>query len=139
MFLEYINCQHLNINFTTEIEPENSLASLDVLVTHEGINFSTSLYRKKTFTGLYIDFASLSPDEYKTNMISVLIYRAFHICSSYQNFHEKIVRIKEILCKNCFPRALTDRIIKSFLDKSSHLGPLPLKKPKQPYYFVYHI
>ena len=47
MFLEYINCQHPNINFTTEIESENSLAFLDVLVTHEGTNFSTSLYRKK--------------------------------------------------------------------------------------------
>ena len=45
------------------------------------------------------------------------MYRAFHICSSYQNFHNEIVRIKEILVKNSFPRALTDRIIKSFLDK----------------------
>ena len=117
MFLEYINCQHPNINFTTEIESENSLAFLDVLVTHEGTNFSTSLYRKKTFTGLYTDFASLSPDKYKANLISVLVYRAFHICSTYQNFHDEIVRIKEILFKNCFPRALTDRIIKSFFDK----------------------
>ena len=50
-------------------------------------------------------------------MISVLIYRAFHICSSYKNFHDEIVRIKEILSKNSFLRALTDRIIKSFLDK----------------------
>ena len=39
------------------------------------------------------------------------------ICSSYQNFHNEIVRIKEILVKNSFPRALIDRIIKSFLDK----------------------
>ena len=104
-------------SITTEIESENSLAFLDVLVTHEGTNFSTSLYRKKTFTGLYTDFASLSPDKYKANLISVLVYRAFHICSTYQNFHDEIVRIKEILFKNCFPRSLTDRIIKSFLDK----------------------
>ena len=117
MFLEYINCQHPNINFTAEIVSENSLASLDVLVTHEGTNFSTSLYREKTFTGLYTDFASLFPNKYKTNLISVLVYRAFHICSLYQNFYGEIVRIKEILFKNCFPRVLTDRVIKSFLDK----------------------
>ena len=117
MFLEYINYQHPNINFTTEIESENSLPFLDVLVTHDGSNFSTSLYRKKTFTGLYTEFSSLAPDKYKNNLISVLVYRAFHICSSYQNFHNEIVRIKEILVKNSFPRALTDRIIKSFLDK----------------------
>ena len=117
MFLEYINCQHPSINFTTETESENSLPFFDVLVTHDGSNFSTSLYRKKTFTGLYTDFSSLAPDKYKNNLISVLVYRAFHICSSYQNFHNEIVRIKEILIKNSFPRALIDRIIKSFLDK----------------------
>ena len=117
MFLEYINYQHPNINFTTEIESENFLPFLDVLVTHDGANFSTSLYRKKTFTGLYTEFYSLAPDKHKNNLISVLVYRAFHICSSYQNFHNEIVRIKEILVKNSFPRALTDRIIKSFLDK----------------------
>ena len=105
MFLEYINCQHPNINFTAEIESENSLPFLDVLVTREGNNFMTSLYRKKTFTGLYTDFASLAPEKYKNNLISVLIYRAFHICSSYKNFHDEIVRIKEMLSKNSFPRA----------------------------------
>ena len=117
MFLECINCQHPNINFTAEIEAEYSLHFLDVLVTREGNNFMTSLYRKKTFTGLYTDFASLAPDKYKNNLISVLIYRAFHICPSYKNFHDEIIRIKEILSKNSFPRALTDRIIKSFLDQ----------------------
>ena len=61
MFLEYINCQHPNINFTAETESENSLPFLDVLVTSEGNNFMTSLYRKKTFTGLYADFTSLLP------------------------------------------------------------------------------
>ena len=71
MFLEYINYQHPNINFTTEIESENSLPFLDVLVTHDGSNFSTSLYRKKTFTGLYTEFPSLAPDKYKNNLISV--------------------------------------------------------------------
>ena len=130
MFLDYINCQHPNINFTTEIESENTLPFLDVLVTRDGANFSTSLYRKKTFTGLYTDFASLSPDIYKTNLISVLVYRAFHICSSYQNFHEEIVRIKEILSKNCFPKALTDRIIKSFLDKRFAPRPPALQEAK---------
>ena len=89
MFLGYINCKHPNINFTTEIESENSLPFLDVLVTHDGSNFCTILYRKKTFTGLYTEFPSFAPDKYKSNLISVLVYRAFHICSSYQNSHNE--------------------------------------------------
>ena len=53
MFLECINCQHPNINFTAEIESENSLPFLDVLVTREGNNFMTSLYRKDIHWILY--------------------------------------------------------------------------------------
>ena len=30
-------------------------------------------------------------------------------------------------------------LLNPFLIKGSHLGPLPLKKPKQLYHFVYHI
>ena len=71
-------------------------------ITREGNNFMTSLYRKKTFTGLYSDFASLAPSKYKNNLISVLIYPAFQIYSSYKNIHDEIVRIKEILYKKVF-------------------------------------
>ena len=117
MFLQYINCQHPNINLELKLSQENSLPFLDVLVTHDGSNFSTSLYRKKTFTGRYTEFPSLADDKFKKNLKSVLVCRAFHTCSSYQNFHIEIVQIKEILVKNSFPRALKDCIIKSFLDK----------------------
>ena len=41
--------------------------------------FSTNFYRKKILTGLYIQFDSLSPVQYKLNPIFFLIYRAFHI------------------------------------------------------------
>ena len=99
---------------------------LDVLVTHDNYTFSTSSYRKKTFTGLHTDFSSLAPTKYKINLIRVLVYRAFHICSSYRNFHEEIVRIKKIMTENCFPRSLIDRIIKKFLDRQ--FKPNPLKE-----------
>ena len=93
----------------------------NVLVTHDASNFCASLYRMKTFTGLYTYFSSLAPDKYKNNLISDLVYRAFHIYSSFQNFHNEIVRGD--LGKNSFPRALIDCIIKSFLDK--RLTPRP--------------
>ena len=116
-FLDFINSQHPNIKFTVEFENDNSIPFLDVLVTRDDTGFSTSLYRKKTYTGLYSNFDSLAPDKYKANLISVLILRAFQICSSYVSFHQEITRIKDILCKNHFPKTLIDRIIKSFLDK----------------------
>ena len=64
-FLQHINSFHPDIKFTFEIEENNTLPFLDVLVEKESHCFSTSLYRKKTFTGLYTDFASLAPNKYK--------------------------------------------------------------------------
>ena len=66
-------------------------------------NSKTYVSRKKTFTGLYTHFDSLSPVQYKINLISVLIYRAFHICSSYKAFHSQICNIKRFLQQNRFP------------------------------------
>ena len=96
-----------------EIEDNCSLPFLDVLVNKEGIDFSTSLFRKQTFTGLYTNFASLSPTRYKTNLVRILVFRAFYICSSFVNFHKEIVRIKEILRANCFPVTLIDNVIRN--------------------------
>ena len=109
--------QFIPLSAAPDLENDNSIPFLDVLVTHDDTGFSTSLYRKKTYTSLYSDFDSLAPDKYKTNLISVLIFRAFQICSSYVRFHQEITRIKDILCKNRFPKTLINRIIKSFLDK----------------------
>ena len=115
-FLEYLNSQHPNIKFTHEVEENNSLAFLDVLVIHDGNGFATNLYRKKTLTGLYTNFESLSPSKYKVNLVTVLVYRSFHICSSYAHFHDQLCNIKRFLQQNCFPKHLIDKLIKKFLD-----------------------
>ena len=83
-FLDYINKQHPNVKFIFEIESDNSLPFLDVSLSSDGSGFSTTLYRKKTFTGLYTEFSSLAPNKYKVNLISILIYIAFHICSTVE-------------------------------------------------------
>ena len=131
-FLNYLNRQHPNIEFTQELEENNSLPFLDILVTHVDNGFTTNLYRKKTFTGLYTHFHSLSPVQYKINLISVLIYRAFHICSSYKAFHSQICNIKRFLQQNRFPAQLIDRIIKKFLNKQYVVDIKPSNVPKLP-------
>ena len=102
-FLEYINGFQPNTNFTVEVENDSTLPFLDVSIFKSNNDFSTSLYRKKTFTGQYTDFVSLSPKKYITNLGSVLVYRAFHICSTYENFHNELCKITGILYKYCFP------------------------------------
>ena len=84
-FLNYLNSKHPNIKFTSEIENNNSLAFLDVLIDKTINGFSSSVYRKPTFTGLTMNFNSFAPFLYKINLIKTLIHRSYSICSSYIN------------------------------------------------------
>ena len=52
-FLLYLNSRHDNIQLTIEFEQENEIPLLDVLIKRYHNSFPTSIYRKKTFTGLY--------------------------------------------------------------------------------------
>ena len=52
LFLNYLNSQHPNIEFTAEIEENSKLSFLDATVSKDHGMFVTSVYRKSTFTGL---------------------------------------------------------------------------------------
>ena len=120
-FLEYLNSQHPNIKFTHEVEENNSLAFLDVLVIHDRNGFATNLYRKKTFTGLYTNFESLSPSKYKVNLVTVLVYRAFHICSLMRIFTTNCVTSNDFCSKTASPNILSTNLLKNFWMGNTYL------------------
>ena len=76
-FLQYLNSCHVNIKFTIEFEENNVIPFLDVLIKRHNHIFSTSIYRKKTFTGLYTKWDSFTPRKYKVNLIRNLTFRCF--------------------------------------------------------------
>ena len=69
LFLDYVNSKHPNIRFTMEMEIDSKLPFLDVLITRNENQFSTSVFRKLTFTGLGMNFLSFSPKLFKINSI----------------------------------------------------------------------
>ena len=79
-FLSQLNSLHPSLRFTHEKEFNHSLPFLGVLVERLGLEFSTSVYRKSTFTGQYLRWNSFSPPKRKSNLIGTLIHRAFMIC-----------------------------------------------------------
>ena len=113
-FLDYINSKHPNIKFTMEIEVSNCLSFLDVLVTNCE-KTSTSVFRKKTFTGLLTNYLSYTSETYKIGLIKNQLYRAYHISSSWKIFHDELNRIYNILLKNSFPRFVIDRVVRNFI------------------------
>ena len=60
LFLDYLNSKHPNIEFTSDIEVNNTLSFLDINITR-GEQLSTSIYRKPTYTGLLSKFSAFSP------------------------------------------------------------------------------
>ena len=99
LFLDFINSLHKNIKFTVEIEENNCLPFLDVLITS---NILTSMYRKKTFSGLYMKKDSFVPTSFKHYLIYGLLLRAFKISSSCDIFKQEIQVIKNILSAMAF-------------------------------------
>ena len=51
-FFKYINSCHPNIQFTCEVESNNKISFLDISVTRINNKLTTSLYCKKTFSGV---------------------------------------------------------------------------------------
>ena len=57
-FLKYMNTRHANIQFKCEEESNNKISFLDVSITRMNNKLVTSLYRKKTFSGVYMNYNS---------------------------------------------------------------------------------
>ena len=55
-FHNYLNSRHLNIYFTMENEKDNRMSFLDVNIVREKDKFTTSVYRKPTFSRIYTHF-----------------------------------------------------------------------------------
>ena len=64
-FKYYLNLQHANIKFTSEIKINNLLSFLDINILRENNKFTASVYRKLTFSGLFTNFESFIPNLYK--------------------------------------------------------------------------
>ena len=84
------------MSFTIETEQNNKISFLDVNVIREQGKFTTSVYRKPTFSGLYTDFDSFLPDTYIISMIYSLVKRCFRICSNWSILHSQLILLTEI-------------------------------------------
>ena len=116
-FQSYLNSCHVSMSFTIETEQENKISFLDVSVIREQGEFTTSVYRKPTFSGVYTHFDSFLPDTYKIGMIYTLANRCFRICSSWSMFHQQLILLREIFKKNGYPENFIDRCFKLLLDR----------------------
>ena len=116
-FFGFVNHIHKSINFTQEQECNGQFAFLDVLASRTTGNVAqTSVFRKKTHTGLHLKWTIFVLFRYKRNLEHSLLQRAYNIGSSYKLIHNDFTRIKDMLAKNGNPRTFVDDCIWGFLN-----------------------
>ena len=64
-FQNILNVRHANMLFTIKNEKQNSMSFLDVWIICEDKTFTTYVYWKPAFNGVYLNLDSFSPSIYK--------------------------------------------------------------------------
>ena len=113
-----------------EEESNGQLPFLDVLVERRDSSFLTSVYRKPTFIGLYLNWHSFAPKSRKLNLIRCLSYKALNICSEFKIDNE-LRAIRDIFIDNVYPEDVIDSNIKYMVTKFKDTNKVfdPLKCP----------
>ena len=97
-FYIYLNTKHKRIKFTYEKQIESKSPFLNILISnHEDLQ--TSVFHKKTYTGLLLNYFSFVPDSYKHGLIKTLIDCMYRINSTWTSFDIDIKNLKEVLLK----------------------------------------
>ena len=99
-FRNLLNSRHANMSFTIEREKQNRMSFLDIAIIREDKTFTTSVYCKPIFSGVYTHFDSFLPFTYKFGTVYTLANRYLRICSSWTKLHNELFCLKEIFLKN---------------------------------------
>ena len=116
-FLDRLNLLHPSIKFTME-RCSDSMPFLDVNVKIECNSFITSVFRKATHTGVFLNFLAVAPLAWKKGLILCLLHRAKMICSSTTMFYSEVSNLREMFIANAYPVKFIDNVINVFYRKS---------------------
>ena len=114
-FLKCLNELHPSLQFTMESEDDGQLPFMDVRVRKEENVFTTAVYRKPTFTGLYTRWDSYCRTSQKIALVRSLVQRARKICSP-QYLDGEMETLQSIFEKNGYPGPIVSRVIQQTLE-----------------------
>ena len=106
-FARYINTRHKNLKFTFHFEQINSLF-LDVKISGRSKGFSTSVFRKATFSGVFTNFGIF------IDLIFTLLFLCLTISSDMQNYYLEVQQLRQIFKGNNYLVTLIDQCVKNF-------------------------
>nr|VZH93500.1 unnamed protein product [Spirometra erinaceieuropaei] len=97
------NNSHPSLTFSAAFEANNEIAFLDVLLhRQEDGSIQRRVFRKKTWTGQYINFHSFVPLNIKRNLVQGLAARVRRICSP-ETVEAELQKLRDTLHENGYP------------------------------------
>ena len=114
LFLNCLNNLHPSIQFTIE-RGNHCMPFLDVNVEISSHSFITSVFRKLTHTGVFLNYHAMAPKVWKKGVILSLLYRARMISSSVPIFNSEVSKLRSMFAANSYPLKFIDNVINSFL------------------------
>ena len=102
---------------------DHKLPFFDVFIHNLSPGPTTTVFRKKTFTGLLTNYFSFTAFSYKIGLVRTLINRTFKINNTWSGFHNDIKHLTFILCKTLFPTHLIDKVLNRFITRAQTPSP----------------
>ena len=97
----------------------SSLPFLNTRIEIDGCNFNSSIYKKKTQSGVFMNFTALVPQKWKFGLILCLLHTAKRVCSSERYFNDEVSMLRKMFTWNNYPKTFFDQAFKKFLDKQN--------------------
>ena len=99
-------------------------------------SFTTSVFRKETFTGLATNYLSYVPNLFKMNAVKTLIHRAHKICSTSAIFNNEMDFLTKYFTGNRYPKKIIALAILKFrrmMNTPDNMTPKPDNDKKRCY------
>ena len=108
VFLSKLNSLHRNLSFTYELGG-SSLPFLDMRVDLQATTISSTIYRKKTDTGVILNYSSNAPRQWKSALFKWFLARAERLCSDESLRQEEWTHLRNQFHANGYPDWFLDK------------------------------
>ena len=82
-----------------------------------GNYFETSVYRKNTHTGVFLNRHAIAPTAWKRGLIFCLLHRAKLICSSIHLFWDEVSKLRQMFFTNGYSFKFFDQVCEKFMNQ----------------------
>ena len=123
--LNILQTLHEKIKFTVE-KSNQEINFLDIKIIAKNNKITTDIYQKPTDSEQYVHFYSCHPSHTKRNIPFNLARRACTIIESEESKTQKMIKLKEVLSRQGYPKNLIDNGIK----KAAEIPLAELRKAK---------